>query len=365
MRILAFVMFLTPWTHALADSGGLSSSYQPTATQADMVLFKNASKEVALGLKGQLYMAPYAGGDAQTRNGDATDAIGFGVGGAGLAVRAKLGGDLELHLGLNPLDGGELEDLRMTWTYLNTRLSRGSLGLGVAQVPYSRSLSRSSSAMRFMTKPISSGEAAIGERVGLTAEGNYFGGKIGYLLGVYNGGDELKTNRAGLGYGVRIESAPMGPLSKFVPKAFRLHLGAGAVLDQGPSVTTTAVSGDLTVEGPGGWQLFAEYLMDSREPLTQPVLPASLPGTVDRQVIIVEATAFVWKDRLELAARFEQYDNNKDLPDHGDQQVITGGANLYFKGHNLKLQTNFIHRNETEGVSLDNDVLLFGVAASL
>ena len=125
------------------------------------------------------------------------------------------------------------------------------------------------------------------------------------------------------------------------------------------------MSGDLTIEGPGGWQIFAEYLMDARTPLAQPVLPATLPGRVERQVFIVEATAFVWSDRLELTARYEQYDNNKSLPDHGDQQVITGGANLYFKGHNLKLQTNYIHRNETEGVAIDNDVLLFGVAASL
>jgi len=365
MRILALALFVTPLQSALADGGGSSMSYQPTATTADMVLFKNASKEVALGLKGQLYMAPLAGGDAQARNGDATDAVGFGVGSAGLAVKATLGGDVELYLGLNPLEGGELEDLRVTWTYLNKGGSRGSLGLGVAQVPYSRSLSRSSSTMRFMTKPISSGEAAIGERMGLTAEGNYYGGKVGYLLGIYNGGDELKTNRAGMGYGARIESAPLGALAALVPNKLRVHVGAGFVLDQGPSVQTTAMSGDLTIEGPGGWQLFAEYTMDSRDPLAQPVLPATLPGTVERQVMIVEATAFVWNDRLELAARFEQYDNNKNLSDHGDQQVITGGANLYFKGHNLKLQTNYIHRNETEGVSLDNDVLLFGVAASL
>ena len=68
---------------------------------------------------------------------------------------------------------------------------------------------------------------------------------------------------------------------------------------------------------------------------------------------------------LELAGRFEQYDNNKALTDHGDQRVITAGANLYFKGHNLKLQTNYINRSETAGATLDNDALLIGVAAAL
>ena len=141
--------------------------------------------------------------------------------------------------------------------------------------------------MRFMNKPISSGEAAIGERVGLTAEGQYYGGKLGYLLGVYNGGEEKTTNRAGLAYGARLESAPLGPLAKLAAKDLRVHLGAGFVLDQGPSVTTTALSGDLTVQGPGGWGLFVEYLMDTRAPLAEPILPASLPGTVERNVLIV------------------------------------------------------------------------------
>ena len=361
MRLLIPALLLMPFVAAQADEANLANSFQTTATSADMVVFKNASKSVSLGVNAQLLMAPLAGEDAQSRNGDAADAMGFGVGRAGFAIKAKIGSDVELYVALNPLSGGELEDLRLRWNYRKNM----ALGLGVAQVPYSRSLSRSSSSMRFMSKPISSGEAAIGERVGLTAEGHYYGGKLGYLIGVYNGGDDKQTNRAGLGYGARFESAPLGPLSALVPNKLRLHLGAGLVLDQGPSVNTMATSADVTLQGPGGWQVFAEYLMDSREPLAQPVLPATLPGTVERQVIIVEASAFVWKDRLELAARFEQYDNNKSLTDHGDQRVITGGANLYFKGHALKLQTNYINRTETAGVSLDNDVLLFGVAAAL
>ena len=202
-------------------------------------------------------------------------------------------------------------------------------------------------------------------RVGLTAEGQYYGGKLGYLLGVYNGGEERTTNRAGLAYGARLESAPLGPLAKLAAKDLRVHLGAGFVLDQGPSVTTTALSGDLTVQGPGGWGLFVEYLMDTRAPLAEPILPASLPGTVERNVLIVEGAPSHGETGSEVVARWEQYDNNKALTDHGDQNVITGGANLYFKGHDLKLQLNHIHRIEREGVNLDNDVLLLGVAAAL
>ena len=365
MRRLALALSLAPLTTALAGGEGLSSSYQPTATSAEMVVYKSREKTLSIGAKGQLYAAPLVGSDAQARNGDPTDAMGFGVGGAGLAVAATLGADVELYMGLDPLDGGQLDDLRVRWTYLKGEPNVGALGLGVAQVPYSRSLSRSSSSMRFMNKPISSGEAAIGERVGLTAEGQYYGGKLGYLLGVYNGGEEKTTNRAGLAYGARLESAPLGPLAKLAAKDLRVHLGAGFVLDQGPSVTTTALSGDLTVQGPGGWGLFVEYLMDTRAPLAEPILPASLPGTVERNVLIVEGSAFAWRDRLEVVARWEQYDNNKALTDHGDQNVITGGANLYFKGHDLKLQLNHIHRIEREGVNLDNDVLLLGVAAAL
>ena len=116
MRILALAIFLTSWTNASADGGGLSSSYQPTATSAEMMVFKNKEKTLSLGVKAQLYMAALAGADAQKRNGDPTDAVGFGVGGAGLAVAATLGGDIEFYLALNPVEGGELEDLRVSWT---------------------------------------------------------------------------------------------------------------------------------------------------------------------------------------------------------------------------------------------------------
>jgi len=33
----------------------------------------------------------------------------------------------------------------------------------------------------------------------------------------------------------------------------------------------------------------------------------------------------VWEDLVELAVRYEWFDDNSDIEDHGDQQLIVGG----------------------------------------
>jgi hypothetical protein len=360
MRLLPLALLIVPLVANSASGADLQSSAAPPSTRAATLIFKDAKKSVSLGVSAQLWAVPLVGSDAQQANGDAIDSPGFLARRAGLALDVKLGSDLQFYMNLNPLAESPLDDLRLRWLYRPNM----ALAMGVAQVPYSASLSQSSSSMRFMERPISSADAAIGRRVGLTAEGNYYAGKLSYHLGVYNGGDDKANNRGGLAFGGRLQSEPFGSLSKLKSKALRLRLGAAAVYDDGPSVNTQAMSADVTIEA-AGFRLYAEFLLDERAPDAVPTTPIELGGDVARQTMLIEAGYFVWGDRLELVARGELYDNNRVLTDHGDQTVLTGGANLYFKGHNLKLQMNYIHRAENGGGGLDNDALLVGVAAAL
>jgi hypothetical protein len=359
MRLAFFVLSFGLATAANAEAVRLANSVRPTDTGAAMVVYRDGGKRLSLGLSSQFWAVPYLGSNAQVANGDASDSIGFVARKARVALAARLGGDLELYFELNPLSDQLLSDARLRWMPRRNL----ALGFGVAEVPYSKSTSRSSRKLRFMDRPLATGDLAIGKRLGLTVE-HHHGSKLRGLFGVYNGSDDLTTNRGGLAFGARLESAPLGKVARLVPKALRLQFGAGGVYDRGATVTTTALSVDLLVEM-HCIRLFLEATMDKRDPLAQPTLAATLPGSVERRVLIAELTGFVWRDRLELASRFEQYDNNRSSEDFGDQRIITVGANLYFRGHDLKMQLNLIKRDELAGATLDDDAILLGVAAAL
>jgi hypothetical protein len=57
-----------------------------------------------------------------------------------------------------------------------------------------------------------------------------------------------------------------------------------------------------------------------------------------------------------VAARYEYFQDVEELTTFGNQQLITAGLNLYLFRHNLKLQANYIHRDEREGTEMANDV---------
>jgi len=57
---------------------------------------------------------------------------------------------------------------------------------------------------------------------------------------------------------------------------------------------------------------------------------------------------------FELAARFQELDLDKNDPDD-KLQWVTVGFNIYLKGHNLKIQTDYTFKKE-QGTEIDNDV---------
>jgi phosphate-selective porin len=82
-------------------------------------------------------------------------------------------------------------------------------------------------------------------------------------------------------------------------------------------------------------------------------------------VIVVEASTFVWPELVELAVRWERVDINKETELFGDQQIITGGVNWYVRGHRLKVQAHYLHRDELGAIELDNDAVILSVLGAL
>jgi hypothetical protein len=352
LALLAALLISTPAT--------AGESAQRADTPTDALIYQGKDRTISVGATAQLWAIPMLGDDAMAANADPADTVGFAARKATLGLKAKIGKDVRFALEIDALNGG-LDDLALSWD-----ASRHiALTIGSRDVPYGRSAMRSSAELSFVSDPLGAGALSFGDRLGLTAEGSYTEGKHGWLLGVYNGTEGIGANRnGGLVFGARFETAPLGRLAKRVPTALRIGLGAGALLADGPSVDTVAFSADLTVEA-RGLRVFVEGLQDTRTPDVQPVLATTLAGEVERQSLVAELTGYVWRNQLELALRFERYDNNRSADDFGDQQLITGGLNYYFKGHSLKVMANYIRRDELGALEIDNDALVIGVAGAM
>jgi len=206
--------------------------------------------------------------------------------------------------------------------------------------------------------------AFLGQGLGKLVIALSLGGWIGYVAGLYNATKGLTNESDGFLYGGRLESAPLGAAAKLRPGPFRLVVGGGALHENGATVNTFAASGDAHAEFRGA-RLRGEILFDRRTPDAEPDLPPTIPGEVKRIVAVGEATMFVWKELLEAAVRYEWYDNNRDFEDFGDQQLITGGLNVYILGHQLKTQLNYVHRDERKGRDIKNDAALISVTGIL
>jgi len=80
----------------------------------------------------------------------------------------------------------------------------------------------------------------------------------------------------------------------------------------------------------------------------------------DRLAFSVAAGYFVIPDRLELAARFEWYDPDREVQDPAlALWAATGGVNWYVWGERVKAQLDYTHRHEREATAqLANDIVI-------
>ena len=346
-----------------AQTNDHDATYVPSDVHPSIELFRSGDRYLNLGASLQIYAVPFIQEEALTTNGDGANEEGFRLRRARLGVTAGLFKDVSFSLVLDPTDVDHLiHNASLKWSIH----SAFTLNVGATKVPYSRSAVESSGRLHFVDRPLATGDLGIGERLGLTIEGRLWNGALGYVAGVYNATDgfSIGNQSDGILYGGRIESAPMGPVADLCPTDFRIQLGGGALMEDGPTVDTFAASGDLHLEAPYV-RMRGEFLYDKRSPDAAPLLAPTLSGEVERFVIVGELTGFVLKDQLELAARYEWYDNNSNAEDFGDQQLITGGINYYIDGHHLKILANYIYRDELAGRDIANDAVIISIVGAL
>jgi hypothetical protein len=344
---------------AESDAGG-EGGMLPEDLDAKQNLVRRAGFSLNLGAMIQVQSAFYAGDGSAISNYDPADTEGFRI----RRARFGLAGTIFRHVGyliavdlkdtvvaaLGGDHGSELLDAKIEWT----RFSFAHLALGVTKVPFSGFALQSSSRLTMIERPLMTRLLAPEYRVGVTVEGKL--STLRYAAGLYNGSEGITSgNRmSGLAGAVRLEWSPLAAPKRFVPHALDLTVGGAYMIDNQAAVLVHRVSGTLDARF-RRVRLFGELNWARSTPHDA---PAGAPdaGAVARLGIAGELSAFVFREIFQLAARYEYFKDNVELPTFGKQQLISAGVNTYFYRDNLKLQVNYVRRDELEGPEVQNDI---------
>jgi phosphate-selective porin OprO and OprP len=173
--------------------------------------------------------------------------------------------------------------------------------------------------------------------------------KLGYSLGAFNGsGESRRQNNAALLWAVRVWADPLGEYklpegAVEAPEKSVLHFGlalhGGDAVKGGRPGVFEDPDHQLGVGVELAWKrkrafLTSEYFWQRDEPRN----PTPGPD-VDASGWHVQGGYMVLARRLELAGRYAAVDPNRDVADDRYAE-LRGGANYYWRGHNVKLQAD-------------------------
>lgn len=346
---------------------------------ADLIVLDGGFAQFSLTGLLQTQLVPWQGDDALIVSGDPADAPGARIRRARLGVKGWAWGNVDWELSLEATSAGM--DLLDAWVGYRGLTGIGFV-VGARKVPYSRFALMGAGDGALADRPLGVRAMAPFRQVGLTIEGDVGNGILRWALGAYNGFSRSQSFNEGyrettalegnrftrLAYVARAELAPLGPVGDGMPdfsrKGMRLGLGGGFYYDDGKTIETLGFEVDAILKV-SGFHLAAEYLYDSAEPADQPTTDSTIPGPTDRMALAAEAGYLLVGEELGLTARFEWLDDNTELDNNGDQIAVTGGLQYYFHRQHLKAQLEFTHREELEGIALDNDSLMLQVQFKL
>lgn len=329
---------------------------RPRATITDTPDFKIALRGFA-----QFMAAPIVGKDALVAAGDVADFPGFRARRLQLGAEGRAGEHVTFALWLDLVDSPLLLQARLAYAFL----PEIALEAGVMRVPFSRNAVQPSAELAFAERPLAVNQLVPDRQAGMSVYGVFLGGLASYRVGLFNGAD---PRRAGLGNdhpgslaAGRVTLSPLGPVAASgSAESFagpRVELAGAYLRDDAATFSGTAWEFDAAVQA-WGITLSGEYLSDVRRPLAEPVLPATILADVERTGLVLQATGFVWKRDVELAARWERVDDHVGLSDFGDVDALALGAHWYAAGPDLRLNLDFYRRTETASAELANDALV-------
>lgn len=252
---------------------------------------------------------------------------------------------------------------------------------GAHNVPFSRSNLEGAGNQALIERSFLVRSLAPGRQVGLQVFGEVAEGAFGYHFGVYNGfqrGDSFyagyQQNSAVRGnrfddvaLAARLTSEPAGSLGGSIQDLResepRIGLGASYFFSDGGARDIHAIGADFLLHAMG-FHLLTEFIWTQTQPEDQPTQETFLVSDVTSLGFTVEAGYTIIR-RIGLHARFEWIDTNTDIEDNSDSWVAAAGVSYHFIENALKVNVDYIHREERFGEALGNDALVFQIGLNL
>lgn len=250
-----------------------------------------------------------------------------------------------------------LEDALLTWDA--SKKGSFKITLGQFKVPLGRQEMTSSGRLQFADRSILNGEYTRGRDIGLQLSGRVANDKVEYFAGVFNGNSASRTSNDNtkLQYNARVSFEPFGKVA-YSESAFEgwdkpLLAIAGQFENNDLSGATNLTDLNTTILGADlmykykGFSLFAEYYNRKREPeavsggSSNTSGPAAQSGgAYHSNGYNVEAGYFLKRDKVEIAARFAEYDPSDQVP--SNKRSEKGGVfNYFILKHTLKVVADF------------------------
>lgn len=187
-------------------------------------------------------------------------------------------------------------------------------------------------------------------------------GMLNFSVYAQNGGDGAAKEMA---YGFRVEATPMGTASNNegvlgAADNASLTIGAAYYTNDGANADEIAMGFDANFTM-GVFGVSAEIVDFDNFTGTNPspATGAGLTGSfIDATPFNVAASFAVMPDTVELAVRYEDFD------DANDTTAITVGANWYLQGHAAKWQANYI-TTSSDVSATEFDLIQIGLTVSI
>jgi phosphate-selective porin len=240
-------------------------------------------------------------------------------------------------------------DNKIKDAYLELGGERIAVRFGQYKVPFGLQTLTPDWGQQLVDRSISVAAFAPDRDAGVILTGTGRGKKLGYSVGAFNGsGESRRQNNTAVMWSARVWADPRGEykLSESAteaPAKGLLHVGLavrGGDAIKGGRTTVVQYPDDQTaVALELAWKKHAAFLTgEAFWQKSQVANPAQGPD-VEALGWHLQGGYMVVTRRVELAGRYAEVDPDRDAS--GDRTTeLRGGINYYWKGHNLKLQTD-------------------------
>ena len=182
--------------------------------------------------------------------------------------------------------------------------------------------------MTLVERPLAVGLIAPGRRVGVTVLGQLAGLRYAQVFTMGRTGSTTGNRLAGIAAAARLTYDILSSGEyEFVPRRPRISIGTGYMYDDQLATRRHRLSASLALAA-YRVQLAGEFLYEKALADSQPQGPGDA-GDSERWAAIGELSGFVWRGYLELAFRYEFFDDNSAAFAFPKQQLFTFGLNAY------------------------------------